>query len=49
MVQVLIRQAAWGLLFLGKVRGVPRRYSSEEGEDKVRVGVVGHTEVPAWA
>lgn len=49
MVQVLIRQAAWGLVFLAKVRGVPQRCSLEEGEDKVRMGIVGHTEVPAWA
>lgn len=34
MVQVLIRQAAWGLMFLAKVRGVPQRCSLEEGEDR---------------
>lgn len=49
MGQVLIRPAAWGLVFVAKVRGVPRRCSSQEGEDTVRTGVVGHTEVPAWA
>lgn len=48
MVQVLIRQAAWGLVFLAKAE-VSQRCSLEEGEDKVRMGIVGHTEVPAWA